>query len=322
MNVDEALATTSIIIPVKNDMRLARCLATVDEDVEIVLALNAASDEIRELARSHPRRPTIVEIDDANIGAAYNAGVSVASGRFLLFMDSDCTFEPGTIRRMASLVIDHPVVKGLCSFTAAHGWLSDVIRRAREFQTSDHCNAYSPPLIYDVEIIEKMGGYHYSDFIHSQQDREFDFRLQLTGVPVYLDLDCVIYHAAQTGAADLRSGHKYGIGEGIGRELGIFVTPSPLWRAVDDIRSLGQVWRAKGFGPAVYRAIWLTAYNLGTARQALFDPYRVRDKYPPEARRVRSRTGVSVHSTRLSESYQNALRRSHAQQGRVITKVG
>jgi glycosyltransferase involved in cell wall biosynthesis len=142
VNVDEALATTSIIIPVKDDLRLRTCLDSVDEDVEIVLALNAATDAIRELAAQHPRRPTTVEIDDANIGAAYNAGASVAKGRFLLFMDSDCVFHPGTIRKMAAKAIDHPVVKGLCSFTAAQGRVSDVIRRAREFQTSDHCNAY------------------------------------------------------------------------------------------------------------------------------------------------------------------------------------
>jgi glycosyltransferase involved in cell wall biosynthesis len=322
MDETEALATTSIIIPVKDDIKLVRCLESIDEDVEVVFALNDPSDEIRKIVKQCSLRHVTSEIDEGNIGAAYNSGTRVANGRFLLFMDSDCIFRPGTIRLMARTVIDHPVVKGQCVFTAAQGWLSNVIRRAREFQTSDHVNAYSPPLIYDTEILPKIGGYHYSDFVHSQQDREFDFRLQLAGIPVHLEPEAIIYHAAQTGAADLRSGHKYGMGEAIGRELGIFVTPSPWWRLADDLRSIAQVLSAKGIAPAAYRMTWLAAYNLGTWRHHLFDPYGVRPRYPAEAKRVHNRTGVSVHSTKLDASYQAALRASHARQGRAIPPQG
>lgn len=322
MNAGNASAMTSIIVPVKDDWRITRCLDSVDEDVEIVVALNGAPPRIRRLVAAHPRTPTIVEIDEANVGAAYSVGAEAAKGRFLLFMDSDCTFRPGTIRRMAELAVDHPVVKGVCSFTAGRGRLSDVIRRARDFQTTDHHNAYSPPLVYDTEIIDRIGGYHYSELIHWQEDREFDFRLQLAGIPVHLAPECVVFHAAQRGVADLRSGHRYGIGEGIGRELGLFVTPPPWWRLLDDIRSLAKVWQAKGAGPALYRMVWLAAYNLGTVRQTLFDPYKVRPLYPPHARRVRSRVGVSVHSTRLDDSCREILRRSHAAQGRIITDAG
>lgn len=318
MDEDEALSLTSVIVPVRNDIRLANCVDSIDEDVEVVFALNDPTDEIRQIAKHCTRRNVVVEIPEANLAAAYNAGTRAASGRFLLFMDSDCVFRPDTIRLMARSVVSHPVVKGRCVFTAAQGWLSGVIQRAREFQTSDHVNAYSPPLIYDIDVIPRIGGYHYSDLIHFQEDREFDFRLQLAGIPVHLEDDAVIHHAAQTGTADLRSGYRYGIGEAIGRELGLFITPSPWWRLADDLRSIAQVMRAKGVAPAAYRAVWLAAYNFGTLRHHLRDPYGVRLRYPPDAARVRNRTGVAVHSTKLDASCLEALRSSHARCGRFI----
>ncbi|MFE7622479.1 MULTISPECIES: glycosyltransferase [unclassified Streptomyces] len=319
LSEEEALAATSVIIPVKDDIKLAQCLESIDEDVEVVFALNGASDEVREIVKNCRHRHTVAEIPEANIGAAYNIGAQVASGRFLLFMDSDCTFRPGTIRLMAREVVEHPVVKGQCVFTDGKGWSSKVIRRAREFQTSDHSNAYSPPLIYDVRILPRIGGYHYSDLIHFQEDREFDFRLQLAGIPVRLRTEAVIHHAEQTGAADLRSGYRYGLGEAIGRELGLFVTPSPWWRLADDARSIAEVFRVKGAAPALYRVAWLGMYNLGTCVHTLFDPFKVRPRYPARARRIRNRGGVPVHSTKLDASYRDALRKSHERQGRRIT---
>lgn len=314
------LAAATIIVPAKNDVRLRHCLDSVDEDVEIVVALNDPSDEVRAIARDHPRSPVVTEIDEANLGAAYEDGIRAASGRYLLFMDSDCVFVPGSIRALAARAVDHPLVKGRCRFTSSPSGLSRVIQLAREFQTADFVNAYSPPLLYDRTIVREMGGYHYSELIHWQEDREFDFRAQLAGYRVESCPAGVIEHAAQDGVSDLRSGFRYGMGEAIGRELGLFVTPPWHWSLRSDLQSVRGSWRGKGIAPAMYRLCWLACYRAGSLWHRLRDPYGVRPRYPHTARPMRTSTGIPVGATRLSDETAAVLRESHRSQGREITR--
>jgi glycosyltransferase involved in cell wall biosynthesis len=319
-SADDVLRRMTLIVPAKNDRKLRQCLDSVDEDVEIVVALNDPSEEVRAIANGHVRAPVVTEIPEANLGAAYEDGVAAAAGRYLFFMDSDCVFGPGTLRAMAARAVRHPLVKGQCRFTSAPRRLSRIIQRAREFQTSDFVNAYSPPLLYDREIISRMGGYHYSPLIHWQEDREFDFRAQLAGLEVEYCADGVIEHAAQDGVSDLRSGFRYGMGEAIGRELGLFVTPRWHWSVRSDLSSVLAALRGKGVAPAIYRTLWLACYRTGTAWHRFRDPYGVRAHYPDGAAPVRTRTGTPVGATQLSEECAAALRTAHRDQGRRITR--
>jgi glycosyltransferase involved in cell wall biosynthesis len=317
----EAFRQTSVIIPVKDDVRVITCIDSIDEDVEVMLALNGASAEVREISRTHPRKPAWVELAEPNLGAAYNAGAEKASGRYLLFMDSDCLFAPGTIRALVREVMRHSIVKGRVEFTAGKSVLSRLIQDSRTFQIADHVNAYSPPLIYDRAIIRAIGGYHYSQLIHWEEDREFDFRLQLAGLSVVYLPEAVVTHAAQDGISDLRSGFRYGLGESIGQELGLFITPSLPWRLWNDITSVIQVARRKSLTTALYRATWLTSYHLGTLYHHWHDPYGVRAQYPPTAQRIRVRKGVPGHTTKLEERHREALRMAYRRSGRVIEPV-
>jgi glycosyltransferase involved in cell wall biosynthesis len=319
--VDEALRQVSVIIPVKDDVRVADCMDSIDEDVEVVLALNGASPEVERISRTHPRGPVWTDVAEPNLGAAYNAGAEKASGRYLLFMDSDCRFAPGTVRDLTRAVIAHPVVKGRVEFSSSRSALSRMIQNSRSFQIADHVNAYSPPLIYDRAILAAIGGYHYSPLIHWEEDREFDFRLQLAGIPVVYRPDAVVHHAAQDGVSDLRSGFRYGLGEGIGQELGLFITPSLPWRLWNDLRSVAEVARRKGLPTAAYRVTWLTSYHLGTLYHWARDPYDVRRQYPPTAGRIRVGRGVPGHTTKLEERHREALRRAHRRAGRIIEPI-
>lgn len=314
-----ALRDTSVIIPVKDDPRIAECLDSIDEpEVEIVLALNGASDAIHEIARTHRRATTIVEIPEANLSAAYNVGVAAARGSLLLFMDSDCVFHEGAIRAMVSAALTHPVVKGQVVFQNDGRWLSHAIQQAREFGTSDFVNAYSPPLVYWRAIEDAIGGYQYSDLIHWEEDREFDFRLQLAGIPVHYVPEGIVYHVAQHGRSDLRSGFRYGVGEAIGQELGLFLTPTAMWRLWTDVVAVGRVWRRKGFLAAAYMLVWRLAYHAGILFQLAVDPNRVRRSYPANARRLRTFAAVPDYETKMKPKHAEALRYAHLRQGRII----
>lgn len=321
VTVAEVLLETSIVIGLRDDLRITACLDSIDENVEVVIALNGASDAARCAVREHPRCPVITEIDEAgNLGAAYNAGIAAAKGRYILLMDSDCLFAPETIRMMAEAAVSHRVVKGQVVYGIVDSPLSRWTARVREFDEGDYVSALSPPLLYDRTIVSQIGGYHFDELIHWCEDREFDFRLQLADISVTHLPDAIIHHDAQSGIGGLRSYFRYGIGEAVGEELGIFLTPTlpVVWRLGTDVQILLACLRAKGSGAASFYTALLGAFHAGTVWHSVFDPYRVRRRYPPTARRVRTLHSTPQHCTELTPAQRETLREAHRRAGRVI----
>ncbi|MFD8950035.1 glycosyltransferase [Streptomyces xanthophaeus] len=322
--VDKGIARTSVVIALRDDLRIADCIASIDEDVEIVLALNGPSDAVRKLIAEHPRALTVTEIEDVgNLGAAYNAGAAATDNQYLLLMDSDCTFAPGVVRMMVRAVLTEPVVKGQVVYGESDGLLSKLTARVREFDEGDYVSALSPPLIYNRAIVDHIGGYHFDELIHWCEDREFDFRLQLAGIPVVYLPQARIFHDAQHGFANMRSYFRYGVGEGIAQETGVFTTPAvPVaWRLFEASRTLVHCAQAKGVGAAAYYALLKAAFHTGTAHHLLNDPYEVRERYPVSAKRARLVRSIPQHSTRLTKTQLRRLRRSHWEAGRRIERV-
>lgn len=322
--VEKGIARTAVVIALRDDLRIADCIASIDEDVEIVLALNGPTEAVLKLIAEHPRPLTVTEIEDVgNLGAAYNAGAAATDRQYLLLMDSDCTFAPGVVRSMVRAVLTDPVVKGQVLYGESDGLLSRLTARVREFDEGDYVSALSPPLVYNRTIVDHIGGYHFDELIHWCEDREFDFRLQLAGIPVVYLPEARIFHDAQHGFANMRSYFRYGVGEGIAQETGVFTTPAVpvLWRWYEAVRTLAHCARGKGAGAAAYYALLKIAFHTGTAHHLLNDPYGVRDRYPASAKRARMVRSIPQHSTRLTKAQLRRLRRAHWEAGRRIEKV-
>ena len=311
----------SVVIALKDDPRIFASLDSIDEEVEVVLALNGTPPDMKRRLQAHPDRPVIVEIPEVgNLGAAYNAGIEAASGRCVLLMDSDCLFAPNTIGTMYRLLLRYPVVKGQVVYDTAPGLLSRLIARIREFDEGDYVSALSPPLLFDRTLVDRIGGYYFDPLIHWCEDREFDFRLQLAGIPVLYEPSAEIFHGAQRGAQNLRSYWRYGIGEGIGQQLGVFTTPAlpVLWRLYSGVAIVLACTRAKGVLAGLYYAVTLMVFHTGTAYHLLADPFGVRSRYPAGAQRVRLFNSIPQHCTALTQGQKEALRAHHRRAGRRI----
>jgi glycosyltransferase involved in cell wall biosynthesis len=324
MSTEDAIRQTSIVIALKDDSRILKCMDSVDEPVEIVLVLNGTPPELRAQLAKHPATPVVVEIPDVgNLGGAYNAGIEAASGRYILLMDSDCLFSPGTIRTMAALVDRYPVVKGQVVYETAPTRISWLIARIREFDEGDYVSALSPPLIYDRNLAEHIGGYHFDPLIHWCEDREFDFRLQMADIPVLYEPTATILHGAQVGIQNLRSYWRYGHGEAIGQELGVFTTPAVpvLWRLLSDLRIVSACALDKGLLAGAYYAVTLVAFHGGTAWHMIADPYRVRHRYPETTRRIRLLRSIPQHCTKLTDEQKRRLGEKNVWTGKRISPV-
>jgi glycosyltransferase involved in cell wall biosynthesis len=252
----------SVIIPCRDDVRIAQCLASIDDEVEVVISLNGHSAEVDKIvsdfAAAH-RQTVILKSDVPNLAAALEVGSVNASGEVLLYMDSDCRFTPGTIRRFKLASESKEVVKGNIIFEAGYG-VSRVIARSREHHTAEQITAYKPPLSVRAAIKDKIGGFFFDPRLIWREDSDLDYRIRQAQIPIHYEPEAVILHPPLSLQQDLRSAYRYGIGLARSRWYRIPLTEVP--------RSVLSTYRSKGFLPAFYMMLRNGIYNWGTLTES------------------------------------------------------
>ena len=86
----------SIIIPCADDLRVAQCIESIDENAEIIVVLNGPTEQIKNLVKKYFVKTFFLK--ERNLGMALNVGIKNASYNRVLLMDSDCVFFKNTIR--------------------------------------------------------------------------------------------------------------------------------------------------------------------------------------------------------------------------------
>ena len=105
----------SVIVPTFNrGLFLTRCLESILasglSDFEIVVVDDGSTDDTRERIAPLPGPIRYLRQDNQGQCAARNAGLRLAQGEFVAFLDSDDTFLPGVHERMVQFLVLHPAV--------------------------------------------------------------------------------------------------------------------------------------------------------------------------------------------------------------------
>ena len=106
----------SIIIPIYNvEDTLRRCLESVltqtDERMEVVLIDDGSTDfsgQIAEEMTTNRENCRLIHQENKGLSAARNAGIAVATGDYLTFVDSDDFVAEGTYDALLAVVATHP----------------------------------------------------------------------------------------------------------------------------------------------------------------------------------------------------------------------
>ncbi|HEY7416329.1 MAG TPA: glycosyltransferase [Ktedonobacteraceae bacterium] len=268
----------SVVIGVHGDLRLKNCLDSIDEDVEVIISLNAPTDPLMNLVNNLLQQKkehgayeklsfSLCTIDYPSIAGAYNNGILHASNQKVLLMDSDCLFTKGCIRIMDTYLNQYRIVKGNLVFSH-YGFLTAIVAKAREFHATDQVKAYKPPLLFKKDIIHTIGGYYFHPSLCWLEDSEFDFRIQKAGLAIAYDACAVVIHAPLTPARDLRSAFWYGVGKQIGVRLGIHSRPTGAIASIK--KYIFEGCRRKGFLTGCYLYIWKLTLLLGYHSQRIF----------------------------------------------------
>lgn len=110
--------TVSVIIPVYNDetyigQAIDSVLAQTYRDLEIVVVDDASTDETPRLVQAFGKAVRYVRLDkNQGVAVARNTGLSLASGRYVAFLDSDDCWLPTKIEKQLECLKNHST--GFC----------------------------------------------------------------------------------------------------------------------------------------------------------------------------------------------------------------
>ncbi|MFI2258426.1 glycosyltransferase family 2 protein [Streptomyces tubercidicus] len=165
-------AQVSIVVIAFNDVahigdavRSALAQGTPGETVTEVIAVNDASTDgtgaaLDDLARTEPRLRVLHRDENSGgCGTPRNDGLRAATGRFVMFLDSDDVLPPGAARALLAAALEHdaPVAAGACvrRELPAHRdvpWLPGLYREPAVHEAPDA----SPQLVRDTLCVNKL----------------------------------------------------------------------------------------------------------------------------------------------------------------------
>jgi glycosyltransferase involved in cell wall biosynthesis len=264
----KCLSDLTIIVPVKDDHLIKRCLASIDVVCPILVVLNGATKEfsiwLHGVVRNYPEAE-VVEISEPGLGRAYNVGIESCRTEYVLLMDSDCVFLPGCIDRLRRNQNRALLSKGYVSFEDSGYW-SAIVAKHRTYNTSSFINAFSPPLMLSRSGIRLMLGHFFDADLTWSEDFEFDRRVRQKGIAIHRDRQAVVSHPPISPLKDLRSAINYGKGYGQGIKKGLFPEPKMLKgrMLLRQYLRLWTTWRYELRVPvAIYGILWMLCYRIG-----------------------------------------------------------
>lgn len=259
----------SVVIPCSTDIKIKGCIESIDENVEIVVVLNGASKEVEEIVKK--LKVKIVSLKEPNLSNALNNGIKNSAHDKVIFIDSDCRFKKGSIRKVYEALKENLIVKGKVVFEYKDLY-SKIVADTRDYINYNNPKPYNPFLAIDKKIKNYTEGYYFDSQIHWTEDADFYSRLKKSNVKVHYLFSAKAYHPPLTFIQDLRSAFRYGIGKRIRVEKD---NANGIGTHFSDIFDIAD---KKDLLAGIYYSLWNISYTLGYFYQIFIDPYKVRNK--------------------------------------------
>ncbi|MCR4792397.1 MAG: glycosyltransferase [Lachnospiraceae bacterium] len=110
--------TVSVIVPVYNSEKyVGECvdsiLSQTYEDLEVILTDDGSKDTSGKICDEYAasdKRVRVIHKQNGGLSSARNAGLEIATGEYVLFVDSDDSIEPDTVEKLITAICRDPEV--------------------------------------------------------------------------------------------------------------------------------------------------------------------------------------------------------------------
>ena len=221
-----AMPRVSVIIPNYNRASLVgetirNMLAQTLPPCEIIVVDDGSTDNSVEVIRAFGSRVRLLQQTNRGPGAARNAGLAVASGEFVQFMDSDdlasrnkLEVQARVMERTGADFVYGPYVRGHIQPGVFQP--EDVVLLQRPLPSRLSLDAWVlrglaiafQACLLRRSRVERLGGYR-TDLMPSE-DTELLFRMGLARVPIAFSTDCLTLYRLHSGGQITASGTQRG----------------------------------------------------------------------------------------------------------------
>ena len=227
---DAALRTKpsdiSVVIPAYNAQEhLGKAVSSVlDQQLpptEIIIVNDGSEDNTSELAHSF-EHPTVKVIDQSNAGpgAARNAGIQVATGHWIAFLDADDQWQPDFLSHATDSLTAHPDIP---VFTCKSQKSDDPSLPKPPLQKSEPTLTVFPvnkqatvrqirrksisqmaTVLAERELVKSLGGFYEKNHCTYGEDGVLGFLICWNYPVLHSNRKCLLYHQLSTGLSSAR----------------------------------------------------------------------------------------------------------------------
>lgn len=254
----------TVIIPVKDDRLMVNAITSAAGDnVEVLVVFN---DNFHGTLQQEAvaAGATFVVANSTNLAVVRNIGISQAKSDQVLFLDSDCRLDIGTLDWVMLELARSAVAKPLLEYKTV-SWQTRITSCVREFTTT---KTHLPllPLAFKKEIVSSIGGYYFDERLGWGEDWDFAVRLLGAFPGLKPSPEANIIHEPLTFGADLRSAFRIGMGRSLQVNNGLH-RRRVIFRDLcmcGELEKFNRVRKMHGLIAGLYHSFgWRLAYKAG-----------------------------------------------------------
>lgn len=157
----EVNALITVIVPVYNvEKYLSYCYATIAQqtysNLEIILVDDGSTDrsgQICDEIANRDKRVRVIHKENEGLGLARNSGLKVASGKYVLFVDSDDYIEIDMVQKLYERIVQYDVDTSFCGYSV---FFEEGRKQEKESYYKD--NIFEKNEIVDNVLLEMIAG--------------------------------------------------------------------------------------------------------------------------------------------------------------------
>lgn len=251
----------TIAILCSKDHLIRKCLASIPQNVPIIVMLNNP-DEYVERVVKRDKRVIAYRFDESNLGLLRQMAIEYCKTPGIFFMDSDCVLTRQTVKYVERELNHYEAVSVPMRYRY-YNLETKVVSMCRRFTTPDEM--LFMPAAFRIDVQDKIGGYLFDRRLAWGEDSDQRVRLKNANIPFGISKGYVL-HKPLTVKEDARSAYRLGKGTYIQVKYGV-AKPRNFLRDLSIIKELRMALECaceQGIMPGIYHLfIWRTAYKYG-----------------------------------------------------------